>query len=299
MNYPYECIEQTLNRFVSTGILTSLFKKFPAIEKVSKDLSIRQTQFERFDGVDANRKMALEETPWLNQAKGGREPSDVLINVLDSKIAAQDRSESISKLEKAQTSLGGFPWFSGGPPSPTMTLYRCLRFSKALEFGVDVPKAIVQKAWSYLHRHYLDDGVRQCLKGDSCWQFLTFLNYVLSNYPDQDWGQKIFTENERKAMLDLSFEHWREHSPYLKGYLALTLQRARRQKDALLVWQSVMDSAKYSEEEGTHWAREDRSWLWYNDTIETHAFALRTLMELGIDKIKQEGLVQWLFLNKS
>ena len=42
-----------------------------------------------------------------------------------------------------------------------------------------------------------------------------------------------------------------------------------------------MDSAKTRKDEGTFWAPEDRSWLWYNDTIETHAFALRTLMELG------------------
>lgn len=295
---PYECVEQTLNRFISTGIMTSLFGRFPAIEKMAKDLSARKTQFERFDAADANRKMALEETPWLTQAKGGREASENLVNVLDSKIATQVRIESISKLEKAQSSLGAFPWFAGGAPSPYMTLYVVYGFSKALEFGVEVPKPIVQKAWSYLHRHYLDQEVRQCLKLDTCWEFVTFLNYVISNYPDKDWGQKIFTDEERIAMLDFSFKHWKEHSPYLKGYLTLTLMRSHRQKEALLVWESVMDSAKFSAEEGTHWSRESRSWLWYNDTIETHAFALRTLMELGSDNTKRDGLVQWLFLNK-
>ena len=39
-----------------------------------------------------------------------------------------------------------------------------------------------------------------------------------------------------------------------------------------------MDSAKTDPDEGTSWAPEDRAWLWYNDTIETHAFALRTLI---------------------
>ena len=41
-----------------------------------------------------------------------------------------------------------------------------------------------------------------------------------------------------------------------------------------------MDSAKTEKDQGTFWAKEDRSWLWYNDTIESHAFALRVLMEL-------------------
>jgi len=59
-----------------------------------------------------------------------------------------------------------------------------------------------------------------------------------------------------------------------------------------------MDSAKTSPDEGTYWAPEDRSWLWYNDTIEGHALALRTLTELDPDEPRRAGLVQWLLLNK-
>src|SRR6266705_6548995 len=59
-----------------------------------------------------------------------------------------------------------------------------------------------------------------------------------------------------------------------------------------------MDSAKTSQDQGTFWAPEDRAWLWYNDTIETHAFALKTLMELSPQDARKDGMVQWLFLNK-
>ena len=41
------------------------------------------------------------------------------------------------------------------------------------------------------------------------------------------------------------------------------------------------------------------SWLWYNDTIETHAFALRTLMELQPKDPRRDGLVLWLLLTRS
>ncbi|OFZ19566.1 MAG: hypothetical protein A2Z20_08380 [Bdellovibrionales bacterium RBG_16_40_8] len=298
INYPYECIEQTLNRFISTGIMTSLFSKYPSVEKMAKDFSSRKTQFESFAAPDPNRQMSLEETPWVNESKGGKESTDDLINILDSRIAKRQLADSLTKLEKGQTSLGGFPWFSGGPPSPYITLYVVYGFSKALEFGVDVPKPIIQKAWSYLHKHYISEISSTCMARNFCLEFITFLNYVLSNYPDTSWGSDVFSDADRKKMLDFSFKHWKEHSPYLKGYLSLTLKRANRLPEAKLVWDSVMDSAKYNADEGTHWAREDRSWLWYNDTIETHAFALRTLMELGSDNTKRDGLVQWLFLNK-
>ena len=179
-----------------------------------------------------------------------------------------------------------------------MTLYILNGFSKGLEFGVEVPRDMVVRAWSYMHRHFLDEIVRDMMSADCCWETVTFLNYVLSSYPDESWTGGVFTETERKKMLDFSFEHWKSHSPLLKGYLSLTLQRTGRAEDATLVFDSVMDSARTTEEEGTFWAPEDRAWLWYNDTIESHAFALRTLTELAPDDARRHGLVQWLFLNK-
>src|SRR5262249_41066808 len=103
---------------------------------------------------------------------------------------------------------------------------------------------------------------------------------------------------ERKEILAYSFKRWKQHSPYLKGMLALTLKRMGRPADAKLVFDSVMDSAKTEPDQGTFWAREDRSWLWYEDTIESHAFALRTLMELSPNDARKDGLVLWLLLNK-
>jgi alpha-2-macroglobulin len=297
VNYPYECTEQVLNRFLSTGIVSSLFDQFPAVKKMAEKMSSRKTQLESFDAADANRKLALEETPWLEASQGGTK-QEALTNVLDARSARRERERSLSQLEKHQTSLGGFPWFPGGAPSPYMTLYVLHGFSKALEFGVSVPKEMISKAWSYMHRHYVDEIVAKCMARDACWEEISFLNYVLSNYPDSSWGNDVFSAAERARMLEFSFKHWKQHSPYLKGYLSLTLSRAKRASDAKLVWDSVLDSAKVSDEEGTHWAREDRSWLWYQDEIETHAFALRTGMELGSSPKLMDGLVLWLFLNK-
>jgi len=300
IDYPYECTEQTLNRFLSTGILSSLYSSYPAVSKMAAELSKRETRLETWDAADPNRKMALEESPWLQEAKGGAPASqeNPLIKVLDPKISRAQRDGSLAKLARAQTSLGAFPWWPGGPPSPWMTLYILHGLSKGLEFKVEVPKDMTVKGWSYLHRHYIDDIEREMRAQDCCWEFITFLNYVLSNYPDTSFCGGVFTDSERKEMLDFSFKHWRDHSPLLKGYLALTLKRSGRAKDAKLVFDSVMDSAKTDADLGTYWAPEDRAWLWYNDTIETHAFALRALMELDPKDRRSDGLVLWLFLNK-
>ncbi len=298
VNYPYECTEQTLNRFLATGILSSLYAKYPAVGRMAQEMSKRETVYEAFDAADPNRRMALEETPWLREARGGDAEGSDVAKVLDPRVAKAQREASLAKLLEAQTSLGAFPWWAGGPPSPYMTLYIVSGFSKAVEFGVDVPKDAVVRAFAYLHRHYLDEIMAEMMAHDAGWEFVTFLNYTLSNFPDASWTGGVFTAEERGRMLDFSFKHWKDHAPYLKGYLSLTLKRAGRAKDAALVWESVMDSAQTSEDGGTSWAPEDRGWLWYNDTVETHAFALRTLMELKPADKRSEGLVQWLFLNK-
>lgn len=113
VDYPYECTEQTLNRFVSTGILSSLYGQYPSVARMAKQLSERPTQLETWDAVDPNRKMALEETPWLEMAKGGAGPEAGLVKVLDPKVAAAERTSALAKLRKAQTSSGGFPWWAG------------------------------------------------------------------------------------------------------------------------------------------------------------------------------------------
>ncbi len=265
---------------------------------MAKSLSERPTRLETWDAVDPNRKMMLEETPWLQEAKGGAEPESGLVKVLDPAVAKADREASLAKLRKAQTSSGGFPWWPGGPPSPFMTLYITHGLARAAEYKVEFPREMTQRAWGYLARHFREEYASKLMKEDHGWEFLTFLNYVASSYPDASYMGEALTADERKRILDFSFKHWKEHSPYLKGYLALTLKRAGRAKDADLVWESVMDSAKTSPELGTYWAPEDRSWLWYNDTTETQAFALRTLMELKPKDPRRDGLVQWLLLDK-
>jgi uncharacterized protein YfaS (alpha-2-macroglobulin family) len=300
VEYPYECSEQTLNRFLSTGILTSLFDRYPAVGRMAQELAKRETQFEAFGAVaDPNRKMALEETPWLRESRGGsRHDADLpLINVLDPRIAEAQRSSALARLESLQQADGAFPWFPGGPPSDYMTLYVLYGFAKASEFEIDVPRPIVEKGWRYLSSRYRSEWKPRLRKKEASLEFLTLLNYVAST-ADPALADVILDPADRREILEVSYAEWRRFAPGMKGLLALTLNRAGRRDDALKVYDSVMDSAKTTRDEGTFWAPEERSWLWFNDTIEGHAFVLRVLSELRPDDPHRPGMLQWLFLNK-
>lgn len=294
VNYPYECVEQTLNRFVSTAILTEVFGSHPLVKQMATKMAKgRNTQFEKWRADDPNRLLFLEETPWMAEAEGGRAKEDELLKVLDPKVAKNQKESALRKLKDAQTSNGAFPWYPGGQPSPYMTLLVVHGFSKATELGVTLPKDMIVRAWNYLILH-----IREKPWKDLGVEFLTFLNYVASSYPDDSWTGNFFAPGEREKILDYTFKHWKSIAPMTKAQMALTLQRMKRPQDSKLVFDSIMDSSKTTEDEGTFWAAEDRAWLWYNDTIEGHAYALRAMTELQPTDERRDGLVQWLFLNK-
>jgi len=298
VDYPYECTEQTLNRFLSTAIIQTVFEESPALASMAKALSERESRLPAWQVDDPNRKMQLEETPWLVQSRGGGEDPDRLINLLDPDIAADQMRGSSEKLRNMQTQEGGFPWMPGGRPSPYLTLYVLQGLSRAREFGVEIDDEMATQAWRFMHRYYVSESGGGRGTADLGWRQVTFLNYLLSGLSAEALDSTGFTPDDRQVMLDYSFLHWKAHSRLLKGQLALTLARAGRLDDARRVTAAAMDAARTEQDRGTFWAPEERSWLWYNDTVEAHAFMLRVLTEIAPDDDRRHGLVKWLFLNR-
>ncbi|MEW6221084.1 MAG: alpha-2-macroglobulin family protein [Thermodesulfobacteriota bacterium] len=298
VDYPYQCTEQTLNRYLATGLLTSLYRQHPAVAAAARAMSGRDTRLEPWIRDDPNRTMRLEELPWLQVAQGGAEEPDQVLRLLEPSVAEAVRASSLARLLEAQTASGGFPWFPGGPPSPYMTLYLLAGFAKGLEFGVEAPREAVVRAWGYLRQQAFPELVERALAQDCCWEMVTYTGYVLARYPDLSWTGGTFSPEDQQRLADFSFRHWRQHAPLLKGCLALTLTRLGRGADARTVWASVLDAAKTSPDQGTFWAPEERAWLWYNDTVETQAQALATTLEVTPDDPRLEGLALWLVLNR-
>lgn len=297
VNYPYECTEQTLNRFVSTGILTSLFDQYPGVARMAGELAQRETPLEVWDATDPNRKMALEETPWLAESRGVRNKEEgPPLRVLDPRVARAEQLAALDRLRKAQLPSGGFPWWSGGPESPYMTIYLLYGFAKAREFGVQVPEDLVRRGWAYLGTWYKaerKDEPKVC----GCWPLATFLNYAASASP-KEWTQEALTEEDRRQILKMSWDRRFEMTPYLKAMLALTLHRMGRKDDGRQILNAALAGTTTTPDEGTFWTRGEHGWLWYEDSIETHAFVLRAVQELLPEDPRRHGLVQWLFLNK-
>ncbi|HKU42615.1 MAG TPA: alpha-2-macroglobulin family protein, partial [Polyangiales bacterium] len=210
IDYPYECSEQTLNRFLSAGIVASVFAKYPAVKAMAADLvQQRAALLQGFDAPDPNRVTRLEESPWLQESRGGAPELDArLLKVLDPEVAVRERDRALSRLQNMQTASGGFPWFPGGPPSPYMTLYLMIGMARGSEFQLELPREMVQRAWQYLAEHYRSEIARHVKQGDASPEFITLLHFATTSFPDASWLGDAFSDAERRALLDYAFERW-------------------------------------------------------------------------------------------
>ncbi|MCA2979861.1 MAG: hypothetical protein INH37_16420, partial [Myxococcaceae bacterium] len=295
--YPYECTEQTLNRFLSASLVASALRGRPALARLAADLAKRKTPLERFDAPDPNLALGLEETPWLLEARGGDDGADVA-RLLDPDVVERERVAALRKLEGMQLDSGAFAWFAGGPASPDMTLYLLRGLARASEAGAEMPRYMVSEAWRFLSAHWRDEASR-CLPTQRCdLAFVTALAHAATAFPDASWLAGGLRTDERRALLDYAMKHEGQLTPYLRGLLALALSRSRRGAEARQVFDAVMATARTTPDDGTFWPPPARPWVWHQDPIESHAFALRVLLELAPKDPRRAGLVKWLLLRK-
>jgi uncharacterized protein YfaS (alpha-2-macroglobulin family) len=295
-NYPYECTEQTFNRFFSAGMVASVFGQTPQLSSLAEQLSKkRTTRFERFDEADANRKLALEETPFFRHSKGGGVPEWMeAINLLEPEVAQKQASLALAKLKRAQSGDGGFPWFAGGRSSVYMTSYMLIGFARAKEFGVAIPEEMVRRAWGYL-KGEVEGELQKCMKEGGCVEYLVLANYAASLFEPSVTG---ISREKQKALLVHADSKRKTLAPRLRILTALTLHHLKEEKRAREWLESWMGLSHETENEGRFWAPESMSWVWYNDTLENHALSLHALTKISPNDARAKGLVQWLFLNK-
>jgi uncharacterized protein YfaS (alpha-2-macroglobulin family) len=76
------------------------------------------------------------------------------------------------------------------------------------------------------------------------------------------------------------------------------MARLGDKKVAMELLESALDGAKRDPVVGVYWTPERYSWLWYTDSVEKHAFFLRTLAELKPQDERVPGMLQWLLFNR-
>ena len=309
MEYPYECAEQTWNRYYANSLATFISNSSPRIKQVFEQWKIKDTAA-LMSNLQKNQELKavlLEETPWVLQAKNEAEQKRNIALLFDMIKMSEQLNSSYEKLKQMQSSNGGFVWFTGGPDDRYITQYIVtgighLKKLKAYAKGQDDKlKAILSTAIPYLDSKIKEDY-------DYLIKYKVKLNQQNIGYTQIQYlyMRSFFPEYKIAAASQIAYnyyykqaqQYWVGQSKYMQGMMALALNRTGDAKTPVAILKSLKETSITNEELGMYWKDQTAGWFWYQAPIETQALLIETFQEAGKDTKSVDDLRTWLLKNK-
>ncbi|HSY76112.1 MAG TPA: hypothetical protein VK890_04605, partial [Bacteroidia bacterium] len=309
MEYPYECAEQTFDRFYANSIASNIANSSPKIKAVF-DSWKNQTPDALLSNLEKNQELKslmLEETPWVLDAKDETERKHRVALLFDLNHMANELDKAMGKLEKMQTSNGGWPWFEGMPDDRYITQYIITGMGHLDHLGIKNVHDNT-KVWNMVKRGvlYLDDRIREdyqeILKyghpeldniGYEEIQYLYARSYF-KDIPVSGRNQKAFDYFKGQEQ-----EYWNDNKGrYMEGMIALTLNRYDDKVIPGKIMKSLKENSITSEEMGMYWKENYDGFYWWTAPIECQALLIEAFDEVSHDEQSVDDLKVWLLKSK-
>jgi len=283
--------DSVLYRWLPLALVQSLYTSQPELKRLAGKLPKRTTPLPAWEEKDPRRQMQLEETPWRKVSRGGASEL-ATTDLLDPRFVATREESALGQLRSYQLGNGAFPWYPGGEADLFITLSVLSAMAEAREFGVKLPEDIARKAFEYALPKLSE---RFTPKGPSL-PLALYSAYVLSAYLDYDWA--VTAKEIIGKALTVAEEHVDALTPMGKAYAAWAWRRLGNAEKSDPLLNQAMDGTRDDAVVGTYWQPEAMSWLWYHDSLDKHAFLLRTLLKLRPQDPKIAGLMKWLLFHR-
>lgn len=317
-DYPYECAEQTFNRYYANVLASHIANSNPKIKEVfgkwEQNSAVNNGSKEEknealLSNLQKNQELKsalLQETPWVLEAKNEEEQKRNIALLFDMNRMSAELDRTARELELMQTPNGGFTWFKGMPDDPYMTQYIITGIGRLMHLNVTevqdtrimtmVEKALpyldarMKEDYDYLIKHKID--LKTYRVGYNTVQYLYMRSFYLNN--DITEGCKTaFDYFKKQAALN-----WLDQNKYMQGMLALALQRYGNKTTPADIIQSLRENAIRSEEMGMYWKEVGSSYWWYEAPIETQSVLIEAFKEVALNEDEVDELKIWLLKNK-
>ena len=250
----------------------------------------------------------IEETPWLRDALAETEQRKSIALLLDENRINDQSSSYLRKISMAQSSNGGFPWFSGGVENTYITQYVVGSFARMKEMGISrveskhvdemINKALkfmdeeIQYRYNRLKEKVLKSGGD--LNADHITQLDIQYLYVRSFYSDIQ-SQEV-SEEVQSYYLDQAMKYWTTKSDMTKAMIGSIALRNELINTSDLILQSFKERAIESDQ-GLYW-KQALGYFWYQLPIETHTAITRFFVEAGSEEELVNKMKLWLLNQK-
>jgi uncharacterized protein YfaS (alpha-2-macroglobulin family) len=307
MEYPYECTEQTFNRFYANALARSIATGDPKIHRVFEQWRNTPALDSPLEKNQDLKSVALEETPWLRQAQAESQARRNVGILFDDNRLNYEIDRALQKLKEQQLGDGAWPWFPGGRANDYITLYITTGFGRLRHLGVDVN---VQPAIRSLQRldNWITVNYQRILKSSNPQDYVPSATDALFLY-----GRSFFLKDDpiapaNKPAIDFflgeSRKFWLQtNCRQTQAQLALALHRfsgvlGLNDRTPTAILASLKERSVSNEEMGMFWRDAELSWWWYRAPIETQAVMIEAFDEVTKDQKAVEDCKVWLLKQK-
>jgi uncharacterized protein YfaS (alpha-2-macroglobulin family) len=310
MEYPYECAEQTFNRYYANAIATKIVNSSPKIKAIFEKWKTSDTAalLSNLQKNEELKSVLLQETPWVLQAQDEDQQKKNIALLFDVAKMSLQLQSALDKLSDMQSSNGGFVWFKGGPDNRYMTQYiltgigHLKKLNASPSFQQTDIKAMVDKAIFYLDKMIANDyndliKYKSKLDQDNLSDLAIQYLYMRSFFPEYPIAKGTQTANNYYR--EQSKKYWLKQSKYMQAMIALELYRTKDASTANAIIKSLKENSINNGELGMYWKEWDQpGYWWYQAPIESQALMIEAFSEIEKDPKTIDDLKTWLLKNK-
>ena len=296
MEYPYECSEQTFNRYFANQVGVHIINRYPVLKKVFDQWKSSGSQ-SLLSALEKNKELKsvlIQETPWLRDAQDEKEQQKRIALLFNLNQMNDGIYQNLKALERLQFKDGSFPWFAGSS-------YSDAYISKYILKGIgELNDLIPNNSLKYLAPRllkYIDNGLVSSYNNRHKAYSMDVLAWYARSYFRETTitgtlarAQQFFLQSVRKDWLTLGIHE--------QAMLALTVHRYR---DTVLcgeIIKSLEERAVKSSESGWYWAKNKQEIFSNESAIETQALLMKLFSECSKNRLAVDEMKIWLLRSK-
>ena len=319
MEYPYECAEQTFNRYYANILATYVSNSMPKIKTVFEKwrLPLQGTGGDTaalLSNLQKNEELKsalLQETPWVLDAQNESQQKKNIALLFDMVKMSSETDKAITQLKDMQSSNGGFVWFKGGPDDRYITQYIITGIGHLKKLNAlsgnntgqlkDI-MSIVNKALPYLDKKIKEEydnlvKSKADLKKDNLSNTAIQYLYMRSFFTEENIAVASHTGNTYYR--GQAQKYWLSNSKYMQAMIALALHRTKDEVTPKAIIKSLKENAINKEELGMYWKEwTTGGYYWYQAPIESQAMMIEAFTDIDKNTATVDDLKTWLLKQK-
>jgi len=309
MEYPYECAEQTFNRFYANALASKLVNASPRIKEIFEKWKTADTAalLSNLQKNEELKSVLLQETPWVLQGKDEAQQKKNIGLLFDMVKLSSQLESATAKLKDIQLDNGGFVWFKGGPDDRYITQYiltgigHLKKLNAIPSSSSEKMNAIVKAALAYLDKKIKEDfdnltkykfNLNNNNLGYAQIQYL-YMRSFFSDYalPGESFSAMNYYRKQ-------SQQYWLQQNKYMQGMIALSLFRTGDVQKAKDILASLKQNAIVNDEMGMYWKENAGGYYWHQAPVETQSLLIEAFGEINNDNKTVNNLKTWLLKQK-